>query len=503
MVMKSLLIFTFNNGSEKRMRKRLFFAVFVGIALAWVGCSDGDTVTTPAEAPETFSFERGGESTVSVTGQITRQLLISDLTGLIRAISAEVLAGENLEQYDTPDKVLAWLTPLYEEGGGANPNRPLPILVEAGDTALQTVYADLNDANLQDKLAGNDSVTDHADWNGGAFVGWSTSNLVVNTQGDLGAPDTPERLVLALLRTFATQAATGATGSFPIDATAPLYLTADGLDLAQLTQAVLLSGVNFSQGVDDYLDDDVEGKGLLAANELDGDESYTSLEHHWDEGYGYFGGARDYGMYTDDEIAGEGGREAYRAGYFDSNADGAVDLSAEFNFSAAVDAAKRDRDSAEDARTDFTGDADLAWRTGRAIIAAAHDAGEEVDAAAVGVQRDIIVSSWEKVIAATAVHHINQVLLDMDSIGTGDYDFGDHAEHWSALKGFALAFQFNPRSPMSATEFAAIHAAIGDAPAGASPTSPTDEMNYRAQLLDARALIGDAYDFDEANLTAW
>ena len=68
--------------------------------------------------------------------------------------------------------------------------------------------------------------------------------------------------------------------------------------------------VGFSQGADDYLDDDTEGKGLLADHTAaDEGKPYTALEHAWDEGFGYFGGARNYLLYTDEEIAGEGGRD--------------------------------------------------------------------------------------------------------------------------------------------------------------------------------------------------
>ncbi|MGB5812638.1 MAG: DUF4856 domain-containing protein, partial [Polyangiales bacterium] len=482
-----------------KMRIWLSFSVVAFV----VGCGDGGTGGSEIEVPGDYSFARAGDSTVSTTGQITRQVLISDLIGLMKTVGAEVLAGDNLDRYDTADEVFALLNPLYEEGGAADPNRALPALVGEDNSALQQVYADLNDKNLQEKLAGNDAVTDHAEWNGGAFVGWEAANLAVDADGDLGAPTTPEGLLLAFLYTFSVQTAAAATGSFPIDAATPLYLTPEGHDLTQLAQKLLLGGVNFSQGTDDYLDDDVDGKGLLAANELDEDNNYTTLEHHWDEAYGYFGAARDYGMYTDDEIAAADGREAYRAGYFDSNDDGLIDLTREYNFSASVNAAKRDRGSTEAAPTDFTGDADLAWRTGRAIIAAAYDAGEEVDMTALGAQRDAIVTTWEKALAATAVHYINDVLGDMDSIGTADYSFADHAKHWSELKGFALSFQFNPRSPMSDSDFAAVHVAVGDAPVGASPTSPSNDADYRAQLLEARALIGDAYDFDEANLASW
>lgn len=477
--------------------------VFLALLIACAGCSDDGGGSGGASAPSTYSFERGGASTVAYLGQSTRQVLIEDLVGLMKTISDEVLGGQNLERYDTPEEVFAFLTPLYEQGGVADPTRAIPNLLADGDSMLQRTYADLNDANLQAKLAGNDAVTDHADWNRGDFVGWETANLVVDGEGTLGAPDTPESLLVALFWTFGTQAASGATGSFPIDAATPLYLTPDGLDLIQLVEKFLLGAVNFSQSTDDYLDDDVDGKGLLSDNEVDGNAAYTTLEHHWDEAYGYWGGARDYSAYSDEEIAGAGGRPDFENGYHDTNGDGSIDLLSELNFSASVNAAKRDLGSAAAAPTNLSGEADVAFRTGRAIITAAYEAGEAVDIAALSAQRDIVVLAWEKAYAATAIHYINEVLNDMDAIGGEDYSFSDHAKHWSELKGFALGFQFNPRSPMSEADFAAVHAAVGDAPVGASPSDPVADETYRAQLLAARSLIGDAYDFDEANVTSW
>jgi len=503
MVALSQLIFTFNKEEPMRCRTPSILTLLLNGCVFVAGCSsDGDDPAGGA-VPATYAFEREAESTASYTGQSTRQVLIEDLVGLLKTISDDVLAGENLDRYDTADEVYALLTPLYEIGGEADPSRMIPELVSDGDATLQVTYADLNDANLLSKTAGNDSVTDHADWTGGDFEGWASANLNVDASGDLGAPATPEELIRAYLWTFAHQTASAATGSFPIDASTPLYLTPEGLDLTQLLEKFLLGAVAFSQGTDDYLDDDVEGKGLLAPNELDGDSAYTTLEHQWDEAYGYFGGARDYSSYTDEEIAGSGGRADYENSYHDSNGDGLIDLLGEFNFAASVNAAKRDLGSSESAPTDFTADADQAFRTGRALITEAYEAGEDVDLAALQAQRDIVVSTWERAYAATAIHYINDVLSDMDDIGTSDYSFADHAKHWSELKGFALGFQFNPRSPMSDADFSALHEAVGDAPVGASATDPTDDETYRAQLLDARSRIGDAYDFDEANVEGW
>ncbi len=486
------------------MLRFFYMALAAGMAGFFVlaGCSS-DSGTGGDTVPATYDFERDGESTVAFVGQVTRQVLIQDLVSQMVGISDDVLGGRNLDRYDTADEVFGLLVPLFELGGAADPTRALPALLDGGDSLLQTTYADLNEAKLQDKIAGNDSVTDHRDWNGGDFVGWRTANLAVDGEGTQAVPGTPEELLRALLWTFADQASSGAVGDYPIDATTPLYLTPDGHDLTQLTEKFLLGAVNFSQAADDYLDDDVENKGLLTSNEVGEDNPYTTLEHQWDEGWGYWGAARDYDDYTDDEIAGEGGRPEYASGYFDSNADDRIDLEREYNFGASVNAAKRDRGSDAAAQTDFTAEADLAWRTGRALITDAEARGEPVDLEALRTERDIVVRVWEQAYAATAIHYVNEVLGDMELAGTEDYSFADHAKHWSELKGFALSFQFNPRSPMSTSAFSELHAAVGDAPVGASADAPTTDSAYRATLLEVRLLLGETYGFDEANIAGW
>ena len=265
--------------------------------------------------------------------------------------------------------------------------------------------------------------------------------------------------------------------------------------------------VAFSQGADDYLDDDTEDKGLLSSNERAGENTYSTLEHQWDEGFGYFGAARDYDMYTDDEIASAGGRDDWQ-GLHDTNGDCRIDLTAEVNFAASVNAAKRDRGAT--VATDFTGDAFQAFVDGRALIASVDGPLSEAQLDELRGYRDAALAAWEAAYAATVVHYINDTLADMDAFGTEDYSFTDHAKHWSELKGFALGFQFNRFSPMLesigspgvATRFTRFHALVGDAPvlADAGETAIAD---YRAALEEARELVGEAYGFDEDNLADW
>ena len=237
----------------------------------------------------------------------------------------------------------------------------------------------------------------------------------------------------------------------------------------------------------------MEGKGLKADNTAAAGEgkAYSALEHAWDEGFGYFGANRTYGSLTDDEI---------KARVHDADGSGTIDIKTEYIFGASINAAKRDLGSAEGAApTDFTSDAWNGFLGGRAIIAGTETALTEAEMADLVTHRDMAVEAWEKAVAATVVHYINDMIQDLMAASPSteaEYDFATYAKHWSEAKGFALWFQFNPYSPMGSDDFAALHDALG-----LSPTLPSgDYMSYYTGLLEARALLGEIYGFDAANM---
>ncbi|MEC8425553.1 MAG: DUF4856 domain-containing protein, partial [Myxococcota bacterium] len=241
----------------------------------------------------------------------------------------------------------------------------------------------------------------------------------------------------------------------------------------------------------DYMDSDIAGKGLLSNHtDLVDGKSYTALEHQWDEGFGYFGAARSYDTWTDDEIADN------RA--MDDNGDGAIDLKSEYSFGHSVNAAKRDRGAV--VATDMTADSFDAFLAGRQILC--DTAGTELtddQRTALYGHRDAALLAWEQAIASTVVHYINDTLQDMGKIGTADYDFGNHTKHWAEMKAFALSFQFNPRSPVPADGFARIHFLMGDAPV-LENASQAERDAYAGDLINARLMIGSYYGFDADNL---
>ena len=453
------------------------------------GPGDGDP--DAGGTAEIYAFDSrfiDGESSVAYSGQALRQVLINDLNAYINALTPT--APE-----DFPEDVLGDLLFYYEfdaaVGGEAT------IVLTTDPAPLQATYGAIGNANLKGKLAGNDAMGQHKDWTvPGTFVGWPG-----------GDGTTPEELLLHFFAEVDAHADAYAAGEAPDDPRGNqitlAHLSADGLDYRQLVNKFLLVAVAYSQATDDYFDNDLADHGINVDNEvpaLSGEEEqpYTQLEHHWDEGFGYFGAARDYPAYSDEEMEGIGGRAEFQK-YHDSDGDDAIDLTAEYIYPWAGYAARRDNGSAESAPTDFTGEIFGALLTGRRIISTAGGALSEDQMADLVAERDKAVASWERLVAANVVHYINDVLKDMNKFEEEDYDFMGHAGHWAEAKAFALGLQFNPRKALTDEQFAELHQLLRVRPVLETAT-PTQINNYKADLRAARALIGDAYDFDAANL---
>ena len=62
-----------------------------------------------------------------------------------------------------------------------------------------------------------------------------------------------------------------------------------------------------------------------------------------------------------------------------------------------------------------------------------------------------VSTGWEKCIAATAIHNINNLLVSIGNYDNGApvniENFQDVAKYWSDLKGYVLSLQFSPTSP--------------------------------------------------------
>jgi hypothetical protein len=447
---------------------------------------------------DTYKFESKlitDESSVGYTGQIARHALISELTSYIGAgLQADIDANEFADKAAVIDKLNSYFRTTSNQYEN---NFSLSFLADTKQPFITDISSSAK--NLVGKIAGNDASRMRKVWTDGtSFVG-------------AGADMTPETLVDAYFDQLADNAVNAnirldeATNS-PIT---KVYVNTDGTDLKQLLQKFLLMSITYSQATDDYLDeglaiDNIEPRGTGKAD--------TALEHGFDEGFGYFGAARNYLEYTDKEIAGKvkaddatTGRTDWN-GKHDTDGDGLFDLTSEVNLGSSANAAKRDIGSASNANpTDYTKDAMEAFLSARKMI---NDNVGSVFTAeqttALETQRDNIVHAWEKAIAATVVHYINDLRGDLAKSGD-DYNYEDVAKHWSEMKGFALGLQFNPHSPITDEQFADIHGYFGQKPVllpfGSSDTTDVDA--YIADLIKARDILETALSLDAENVANW
>ena len=448
---------------------------------------------------DTYKFESKfitGESSVGYSGQSARHALIAELNNYIGSgLQADIDANVFADKAAVIDKLNSYFRTTDDQ---YNNNFALTFLSDAKQAFITDVSSSLK--NLVGKIAGNDASRMHKDWTDGtSLVG-------------AGAGMTPETLVDTYFEQLADNAMNAnirrdeATDSEITN----VYVNTDGTDLKQLIQKFLLMSVTYSQGTDDYLDE-----GLAADNidPRDTGNADTALEHGYDEGFGYFGAARDYLEYNDNEIASAvdaddttTGRIEWN-GNHDTDADGVFDLTSEVNLGNSVNAAKRDRGTVGNANpTDYTKMVMEAFLAGRKIIN--DNVGTVFTAeqtAALAEQRDIAVGAWEKAVAATVIHYINDVMADLDKAGTTEYNYEDVAKHWSEMKGFALGLQFNPHSPITDQQFADIHNYLGLKPVlmAFGSSDKTDVTAYIADLEKARDVLEAALSFDATNVANW
>tara|TARA_A100001011_G_scaffold397179_1_gene497380 strand:+ start:309 stop:2024 length:1716 start_codon:yes stop_codon:yes gene_type:complete len=482
--------------------------------------TDGDTVGDACDssnAPDTYgdfasSFIKG-ESSISYTGQVARQMLILGLVNTMTSVTegTDVTTVTNAmhDWVDGPTEDLSLA--FYTTKGGE------PVLNAA------TVSAISSGKNLDGKIAGGDG-------DGGGetsklindeFFGWSEG---------LAASATPIDLVDYMIGKLATEVSDGTSVTVSTVAGDTVVSVSDyqtdayGRNWRQLIQKFLLGAVTLSQATNDYLQQDF-------ANMLDqekGTKAYGTGEHDWDEAFGYFGAARNGNEFTDDEAVGKTpgtgfpeARDAYKNGYNDANADGSIDPRSEVFLGISQNCAKRDRldiDGDGVGETNMSKEAFDAFVLGRHVIAEA-TAAQSMSAAQeaiVKAQAEIAGMAMEKCVAATVIHYINDIIADIGNFSDGKFadtsNFNNYTKHWGEMKGFALGLQFSPWSPFASGEgrsnLKLILSRMGDAPvmpdgtqAGIAYSGGT--AGYISMMQGNRTLLQDAYGFDEAVAAAW
>ena len=255
------------------------------------------------------------------------------------------------------------------------------------------------------------------------------------------------------------------------------YTTPNNLDLKQLVGKTLMGGVFFDQALDNYLavvpnDDNstvTDGKG-------------TDMEHHFDEAFGYFGAMRTYNDHTDDENK--------SPGESDANSDGSIDPTSEKNFYFSITAVKRDLNTASLSGSDVTDySKDLFDAFLNARYAISNNEYGDRDAA-----MEVIKESWQKIIAATAVHYINDFTVDVNG-GASQVDIN---KHWAEMVAYFAILGYYSEATMTPAEIATVLDLMGE-----SPDDFTGNTALLTNLETAKASIKTAYGFTDAQANAF
>ncbi|MCB0376989.1 MAG: DUF4856 domain-containing protein [Bdellovibrionales bacterium] len=457
-------------------------------------------------APEVYTFKNNsGIESVDYSGQVLRQTLISDF----KVVAASIRRGEFAGQEDQAFQTLNSFYDYKSDALKVSPksaNGATPHLIKAKGKSGQSIpvyeyyYLDILEGskNLKSKIAGVDNPLQQ-----GKLLGWESLSLAgINLDQDGDGALTPDEFMVGMMKVVAKNAAgksfTVDNGLGGVEEILAASMTEEGVDLAELSQKFLNGAVSFSQAARDYLSVDLgPGKGLLADNTAQAGQAYTNLQHHWDEAFGYFGAARNYLQLDVQQVSKGIAVDSFDEGEYIGmdQGDGEISLQSEKNFSVAVYAAQRDAGAAgqDTAMSVSLMDAFLKGR--HLLQTQPQDYLTYAQAFSV-----IALNEWEKAMAATAIHYINDLIADLESYGTQEYHFERVAKHFAEMKGFALAFQFNPSSAISLSDFEQIHNKLGDHPV--LPTE-TGVQAYISGLKEARKILQDRFGFSDVTVKGW
>ena len=434
-------------------KKFQWFVVLLTVAnlfLAACGSDEEENIdeleegTATIAVPQAYVFDSRfveGESSVSYSGQVVRNLLLQDLKSLTDSVGKD--GGRSVAVQD--------MLKLYEYDDALN------LKTRTSTGALSASESHYSSLSTGKNLVGK-----------------------ISDEPVIGYNRTADDLVREWFKTIADNS------QDPDKLGTPMAYTTDaGVDMSQMINKVLIGAVPYYQATGVYLNSLLERDNSEAR---DGTDPYTAMEHAWDEAFGYFGAARDYFRYSDNQLAG-----SVDDFTFDSNGDGSIDFKSEYNFGLSRNAGKRDKGGSG---VDFTQEIFNAFLAGRTAITNQGTVSE------ISAHRQVAANGMEKVIAATVVHYINDTLSDMSKLGTAEENRANLNKHWAEMKGYTVALQYNPFRLITDGQLAELHGIMGKAPIYDEPGSNahnTQVNNYKR----AKDILQAAYGFSNANMEGW
>ena len=354
--------------------KKIIATTIALSAIFFTSCSsdDDNNSTSGLEVPTNYTFTRDGSSSVSFGGQTTRIAMAEEL---VSKISDESFTKAQL------DAMFAH---------------------EAGNADFTDAELNASDKNIRKKVA------DSYDF---FIANESNADQIRSTFDGLISEQ-----VADVFPNWNTVAAAGIAGQIA-DGDKTRYVNAKGLELNQAFAKSLIGALMADQTLNNYLGDAVlDEKSNIADNNsgiVAEGKTYTTMEHKWDEAYGYI-----YGASVNPE---------------NPNAT----IGEDDNFlNKYIGKVNSDEDFAGIAEEIFN-----AFKKGRAAIVA-----KEYDVR--DAQAAIIRTAISKVIAIRAVHYLQEGKTKME---TGNRETAFHG--LSEGYGFVYSLQFTRISESSAPYF--------------------------------------------------
>lgn len=239
----------YNQSKLEEMKKLLTTLIFGGLAFS--SCTSDDPVApeeNQLEVPAQYSFERDGASTVSYTGQTQRLSMVKELFS---------------EFHDFDNATQSSLSDMF-----SNENNPFSE-AELNETS-KSIKSKVAASKLYfstNTVASNEIKADFEE-----FINIQVNEVFPN-ENELAAPGK------------AGQIATGSSER---------YIDGKGLEADQAFAKGLIGALVADQMLNNYLSTEVleEGDNLANNDEaiVEEGKNYTTMEHKWDEAYGYLYG---------------------------------------------------------------------------------------------------------------------------------------------------------------------------------------------------------------------
>lgn len=233
-------------------RNNLTIIAFIA-ALFIYSCSESEDLQPAVDAPTTYSFERDGATTVSFTGQTARIKMAEEL----------ISAMKNFSTTDT--RLLEMYRNETATGGDANP---------FDDSELNTESKSVKSKTGASRDFFSSNATEAAEIKAD-FETWISGQVdeVYPAENQLAELGKPGQLA---------------------DGSSTRYINVKGLEYDQAVGKSLIGALMLDQMLNNYLSTSVlDEASNIEDNDgevLSGTSNYTTMEHKWDEAYGYLFG---------------------------------------------------------------------------------------------------------------------------------------------------------------------------------------------------------------------